>query len=163
MIDDPKCSTRKMPDDPRSSNNKLWIGIVVGVLVGLLIAGGTGVVVVNLIIPWEDVRAVLAASHVVVEAGSSLISQLIEWLDAADAYLVAAPAAESAPSEAATGLSGLLDQAKSVTSSVQETAVNLVTLPLRALIEIAQVVLSAVQESVDAAQRVIESVDAARC
>ena len=119
--------------------------------------------VVNLIIPWEDVCAVLAASHVVVDAGSSLISQLIEWLDAADTYLVAAPSAESAPAEAATGLSGLLDQAKALTSSVQETAVNLVTLPLRALIEIARAVLSAVQESVDAAQGVIESVDAARC
>ena len=152
-----------MTANQRSSNNKLWMGIAVGLVAGLLIAGAAGVVVVNVIVPWEDVCAVLAASRVVVEAGSSLISQLIEWLEAADAFLVAAPAAESAPSGAATGLSGLLDQARTVTSNVQETAVNLVTLPLRALIEIAQAVLSAVQESVDAAQSVIESVDSARC
>ena len=152
-----------MTANQRVSNSRLWIGMAVGAVAGLLIAGATGVVVVNLIIPWEDVCAVLGASHVVVEAGSSLISQLIEWLDEADAFLEAAPSAESAPSGTATGLSGLLDQAKSVTSSVQETAVNLVTLPLRALIEIAQAVLLAVQESVDAAQSVIESVDSARC
>ena len=145
------------------ASGKLWIGMGIGAVAGLIIAGGAGVLVVNLLIPWEDVCLALAASHTVVETGSNLISQLIEWLDAADAFLVAAPEGEQDTAEAATGLAGLLDQAKSVTSSVQETATNLITMPLRALIEIAKVVLSAVQESVDAAKGVIESVDAARC
>ena len=145
------------------ASSKLWLGLGIGAVAGLMIAGATGVLVINLLIPWEDLCAALAASHLVVETGSSLLSQLIEWLDAGDAYLVAAPEGEPATDEAAKGLAGLLDQAKSVTSSVQETAINLVTMPLRALIEIARAVLSAVQESVDAAKGVIESVDAARC
>ena len=146
-----------------STNSKLWMGLAIGAVAGVLIAGGTGVVVINLMIPWEDVCLAVGASHTLVEAGSDLIAKLIEWLDEADAFLAAAPAADSAPTEAAQGLSGLLDRAKAVTGNVQEAAVNLITMPLRALIDITRAALSAVQESVDAAQRVIESVDAARC
>ena len=145
------------------ASGKLWLGLGIGAVAGLMIAGATGVLVINLLIPWEDVCLALSASHAVVETGSNLISQLIEWLDAAAEFLVAAPEGEQDTGEAARGLAGLLDQAKSVTNSVQETAINLITMPLRALIDIARAVLSAVQESVDAAKGVIESVDAARC
>ena len=107
-----------------STNSKLWIGLVIGAVVGVLIAGAAGVVVINLMIPWEDVCLAVGASHTLVEAGSNLIAKLIEWLDEADAFLAAAPAADSAPTEAGQGLSGLLDQAKTVTGSVQEVAVN---------------------------------------
>ena len=70
---------------------------------------------------------------------------------------------EQEAAEAKTGLAGLLEQAKDITGDVESAVVGIVTMPLPALIDLAQVVLSHVQVSVDAAQNVIASVDAARC
>ena len=142
-------------------NRFIWLGL--GAVGGFILAAAIGVVVVNLIIPWEDVCAVLGPAQTLAEAGSKLLSQLQDWLTKAESFLTTIGSTEEAAGEAKTGLAGLLDKAKEVAGDVTEAAIDIVTLPLEALIALAKVVLGEVQASVDAARNVIASIDAARC
>ena len=126
-------------------------------------AGAAGVMVVNLIIPWEDVCAVLGPAQALAESGSRLLAQLQDWLTDAESFLTTVSTTDEEAVEARTGLAGLLDKAKDVTGDVGATLVDILTMPLQALITLAKVVLSSVQDSVDAARNVIASIDAARC
>ena len=132
-----------------------------GVVVGLIIAIAVGLWVINLIIPWEDVCLVLGPAKTLAETGSALITELQAWLSAAENFLNATPAAESA--DAPTGLGSLLEKARDVAGGVGEGIVDVLTVPLRVLIDLAQAALSAVKAAVDAARDVISSVDSARC
>ena len=49
-----------------------------------------------------------------------------------------------------------------MSDSVQEMTLDLITMPLRAQTDVARATLAAIQQSVEAAQRVTESVDATR-
>ena len=138
----------------------LWLGL--GVVGGFALAGAVGVMVVNLLIPWEDVCAVVGPAQRVAETGSTLVAQLQDWLDRAEGFLATMSSAEEA-GETKAGLAGLLDKAKGVTGEVKDAVVDLVELPLRALIDLARIVLGDVQAAVDAARDVIASVDTARC
>ena len=142
-------------------NRFIWLGL--GAVGGFILAAAIGVVVVNLIIPWEDVCAVLGPAQTLAEAGSKLLTQLQDWLTKAESFLTTIGSTEEAAGEAKTGLAGLIDKAKEVTGDVAAAAIDIVTLPLEALIALAKVVLGEVQASVDAARNVIASIDAARC
>ena len=138
----------------------LWLGL--GIVVGFLVAGAVGVVVVNIVIPWEDVCAVLGPAQSLAESGSSLLAQLQEWLTKAEGFLATMGSAEEV-AETKSGLAGLIDKAKDVVGDIQNVLVDIVVEPLQALIVLAKAVLASVQDAVDAAQRVIASVDASRC
>lgn len=141
-------------------NRLVWLGL--GAVGGFVLAAAIGVVVVNVMIPWEDVCAVLGPAQTLAETGSKLLTQLQNWLTNAESFLTTIGSDEEV-GEARTGLAGLIDKAKEVTSDVEAAVVDVLTTPLQALIALAQIVLSAVQSSVEAAQNVIASVDAARC
>ena len=141
-------------------NRLVWLGL--GVVGGLVLASAIGVMVVNVIIPWEDVCAVLGPAQTLAEAGSRLLTQLQGWLTNAESFLTTIGSDEEV-GEARTGLAGLIDQAKEVTSDMEAAIADVLTMPLQALIALAKVVLSAVQSSVEAAQNVMASIDAARC
>ena len=138
----------------------VWLGL--GVIAGFLVAGVVGVVVVNIAIPWEDVCAVLGPAQTLAESGSSLLAQLQEWLIKAEGFLATMGSAEEV-AEAKSGLAGLIDKAKDVVGEIQDALVDIVVAPLQALIVVAKAVLNSVQDAVDAAQRVVASVDASRC
>ena len=65
--------------------------------------------------------------------------------------------------EVREGLGGLLDRAKGEVQTAAEVVVDVVTAPLRLLIDAAQVVLEAVRGVVEAARESLESIDQARC
>lgn len=140
--------------------NLVWLGV--GLIAGLILAGAMGVVVVQLMIPWEDVCAVLVPAQKLMESGSSLLTQLQDWLTQAEEFLVSMGDGEEV-GEAKTGLAGLLDKAKGITGDIRDIVVDVVTLPLQALIDLARVVLNEVEASVDAAQKTISSIDVSRC
>ena len=131
-------------------------------MVGFAAAGVVGVLVVNIAIPWEDVCAVLGPAQTLSEAGSSLLAQLQEWLAKAESFLATMGSAEDI-AETRSGLGGLIDKAKDVVGDIQSALVDIVVAPLELLIVLAKSVLGSVQEAVDAAQRVIASIDASRC
>ncbi len=141
-------------------NRPLWLGL--GAVGGFVLAAAIGVVAVNVMIPWEDVCAVLGPAQTLAETGSRLLTQLQDWLTNAESFLTTIGSDEEV-GEARTGLAGLIDKAKEVTSDVEAAVVDILTMPLQALIALAKVVLSAVQSSVEAAQNVMASIDAARC
>lgn len=141
-------------------NRLVWLGA--GIVGGFILASAVGVMVVNVIIPWEDVCAVLGPAQTLAETGSRLLTQLQDWLTNAENFLTTIGSDEEV-GEARTGLAGLIDRAKEVTSDVEAAVVDVLTMPLQALIALAKVVLSAVQSSVEAAQNVMASIDAARC
>lgn len=141
-------------------NRFVWLGL--GAVGGFVLAGAVGVMVVDLVIPWEDVCAVLGPAQGVAETGSTLLVQLQDWLTRAESLLATMSSAEEAAGTR-TGLAGLLDKATGVTGELKAAVVDLVAMPLRALIDLAKVLLGEVQAAVDAARDVIASVDAARC
>ena len=104
----------------------------------------------------------LGPAQTLAEAGSRLLTQLQGWLTNAESFLTTIGSDEEV-GEARTGLAGLIDQAKEVTSDMEAAIADVLTMPLQALIALAKVVLSAVQSSVEAAQNVMASIDAARC
>ena len=130
----------------------------IGVFGGVLLAAAIGVIVVNIILPWEDICAVLGPAQELTRAGSELIDDLRAWLAQAERFLAA-----DAPSDAGArpdGLGGLLDRARDVTETVIAPAL---TAPLRALIDVVDGVLLAVQAAVDAARDVASAIDSSRC
>ncbi len=142
-------------------NKFVWLGL--GAVGGFIVAAAIGFVVVNVMIPWEDVCAVLVPAQVLADTGSRLMIQLQEWLTTAENFLATLGGSEEEAGEVKTGLAGLLDKAKEVTGEVTAAVTRVLVLPLQALIELAKVVLGQVQESVDAARNVMAGIDAARC
>ena len=137
-----------------------WLGL--GVVGGFVLAGVVGVVAVDLIVPWEEVCAVVGPTQQLAETGSKLLTQLEDWLLRAESFLTTVSPEEEA-GETRTGLAGVVDKARQITGGAADAAVDLVTLPLRALIDLAKIMLVEVQAVVDAARNVLASVDAARC
>ena len=74
-----------MTTSERGANeNGKWVAL--GVVIGLIAAGSAGVVVVNLLIPWEDICAALGPAQIMAETGSTLITELLAWLDKARVF-----------------------------------------------------------------------------
>ena len=139
-----------------------WVvGLFIGVVVGLIGAAAIGVLVVNLILPWEDICAAIGPMQQVAESGSRLITDLQSWLTQVQDLLSQRPSASG--EEARSGLSGLLDRATDVAGDVASTALDIMTAPLEALIALAQATLAATQDAVDAARNAVAAVDQARC
>ena len=138
----------------------VWLGL--GIFLGIGIAAAIGVMVVDLLIPWEDICPILGPAQRLAEIGTGLIAELQSWLAKAESLLQTGSSNESSE-EARTGLGGILDRAGEIAGDVRDSAVDIVTAPLRALIDLGQEVLRAVQEAVDAARNVIATIDEARC
>ena len=137
-----------------------WFGL--GALIGAAVIGGGAIVIVQIIIPWDVICATIAPTQRLIEAGGALIAELRSWLDAAEATL-SAGSPEEQTTQAREGLGGLLDRAKEEALDVASAAANVATAPLRALIDIAQALLGAVQEAVDAARESLASIDRTQC
>ena len=133
-------------------NKMLWAGA--GAIAGFVVAASVGVIVINMVIPWEDICAVLGPAQALAAAGASLLEELQAWLAQAESVLAAGKP------ESSSGLSGGLG---GILSNAAGEAINVILTPVTALIDLAQAVIVAVQSAVEAAQNVIESVDAARC
>ena len=137
-----------------------WIGL--GALIGVILAGGFTIVLIQILIPWEAICATVAPSQKVVELGGALIIELQAWLVKAEEFLSVGASAEQT-AEAREGLGGILDKAKDELQGVATATIDLLTAPLRLLIDVAQVLLGSVQEVVDAARDSLDSIDQARC
>lgn len=133
--------------------NKVGL-VAAGGLGGFLVAAAVGVVVVNLMLPWEDICAVLAPTQALIETGTVLLDRLQGWLIDAESLVAAGKTGVS--DSAASGLSGII-------SSGIGKGVEIAAAPIEALIDVAQAVVAAVQATLDAAHAVVESVDSARC
>lgn len=144
-----------------TTSRVVWVGA--GLLAGLAVAAAVGIVTVNVLIPWEDICAALDPAQALAEVGSRLLVQLQEWLSLAEGLVNNLGPEEREADEAKSGLAGLLEQAKDIAGDAGSGVVDIVAVPLRALIDLAQVVLTSVQAAVDAARDVMASVDAARC
>ena len=140
--------------------NFLWLAI--GVVIGVVGAGATGIVIVNLLIPWEDICAVIGPAQRVADTGATLLVSLQDWLAKAES-LLATGSSDQVTEQARSGLGGIVDRAEAIVSDVKDSAIDIVTAPLQRLIDLAQGVLSAVQAAVDAARDVVASVDESRC
>ena len=140
-------------------NRFVWF--VMGIFAGIVLAAATGVMVINLLIPWEEVCAVVGPAQRVAETGAKLLTDLQDWLTKAESFLETATPEETA--EARTGLSGILDKAGGIASGATRAVADIVTAPLQGLIALSKAVLSEVQAAVDAARDVLSSVDEARC
>ena len=137
-----------------------WTGL--GAVVGIAIAGGAAVILIQMLIPWEEICLTVAPSLEVVRLGSALIAELQAWLVKAEEFLrVGDSTAQS--TEVREGLSGLLDRAKDDLQTATNVVVDVVTEPLRLLIDAAQIVLEAVRGMVDAVRDSLESIDQSRC
>lgn len=136
-----------------------YVGL--GALLGAVATGGVGFYVVQLMIPWEAICATVAPSQRIVEMGGALITDLRAWLDAAEAALSSGDPSEA--EQAKSGLGGLLDRAKEEAVETGGTLLSVATAPLRAVIDLAQAVLAAVSEAVDAAAAALDAIDSTRC
>lgn len=132
-----------------------------GVVGGFVLAAAVGVVVVNLLIPWEDICAVVPPLQTTLTVGGDLLAALSAWLEQAQAWLALRPG--DAPAEAREGVGGLLDAAQGIAGSAATVALDVVSAPLRVVVAVAAQVLDAVQTAVDAARGALESIDMARC
>ena len=141
--------------------SKLFI-FLLGAVAGVGLAIGIGVLVIEILLPWEEVCAVLPAAQKVVEIGGQLLTDLQAWLVKAEEFLRIG-ASEQTASEVRSGFSGLLDRAKEITGDAVEPVVSFVTAPLRTLIDLAQNLISNIQSAVAASEDVIGSIDATKC
>ena len=137
-----------------------WAGL--GMLVGVILAGGFAIVIVQILIPWEAICATVAPSQEVVRLGSLLIAELQAWLLKAEEF-IGSGGSPAQGTEVREGLGGLLDRAKGEVQTATNVVVDVVTAPLRLLIDAAQVILDAVQGVVDAARESLDSIDQSRC
>ena len=138
---------------------KLLFGL--GVIVGIASTAVVVALIINNIIPWEEVCFVVSSAQGVLETGEILISQLQEWLTKAEGFLTTSTPEQTA--EARTGLGGLLDRAGDIVGDATRTFVDIVTAPLRELISVTNTVLSDLQASVNEARQVLATVDLSRC
>ena len=118
-------------------------------------------IIIESLIPWEEVCLVVNAAQAVLETGDILITQLQDWLTKAESFLTTATPEQT--SEARTGLSGLLDKAGDIVGDATRTFIDILTTPLRALIDFTESVLSDVQDSVNEARNVLANVDLSSC
>ena len=137
-----------------------WTGL--GVLVGVILAGGFAIVIIQILIPWEAICATVAPALEVVRLGSALISELQAWLLKAEEFIDSG-GSPAQGSEVREGLGGLLDRAKGEVQTATNVVVDVVTTPLQLLVDAAQVVLEAVQSVVDATRESLDSIDQSRC
>ena len=135
-------------------------GSAVGFFAAALLAVGTGVLVVNLLLPWEEICATIGPLQVMAREGQKVITALVEWLEQAEGLLAATV---DVPSNLGGALSGILDRAGQVTGDALSTALDVLTAPLQALIDLAKATLLAVGQAVEAAENTLASVDQARC
>ena len=85
----------------------MWVGA--GVVGGFVLAAIVGVVVVNLLIPWEDICAVVPPLQTTIGVGGELLTALSAWLEQAQTWLALRPEDPTGDRE---GLGGLLDAAQ---------------------------------------------------
>ena len=137
-----------------------WTGL--GMAIGVALAGGFAIVMVQILIPWEAICATVAPSQEVVRLGGLLIAELQAWLLKAEEF-VSSGGSPAQGTEVREGLGGLLDRAKGEVQTATNVVVDVVTAPLRLLIDAAQAVLAAVQGVVEAARESLDSIDRARC
>ena len=137
----------------------LLVGL--GLLTGLVLAAAIGFIAIEVLLPWEDICAVVGPAQKVVETGSALLADLDAWLARAESFLSTSPPEEA--TEARKGLGGLVDKAAEVAAGAAGVAVDVMTAPLEALIDLAQLLLGAVQAEVDAARDLLASIDQSRC
>ena len=138
----------------------LHVGL--GVALGVVLAASVGLVVVDLLVPWEDICLVVGPAQEVAVAGTALLSELDAWLTAAEEFLTVSPPSDG--SEARSGLSGLVNRVAQVAGeTAATTAANILTAPFRVLIDVTQAMVAAVQAVVDAANNVLSTIDTARC
>ena len=104
---------------------------------------------------------VVSSAQAVLETGDILITQLQDWLAKAESFLTTSTPEQT--SEARTGLGGLLDRAGDIVGDATRTFIDIVTAPLRELIDFTESVLSDVQDSVNEARNVLASVDLSPC
>ena len=135
---------------------------LLGAVAGVGLAIGIGILVIEILIPWEEVCAVLPPALKVVEIGGQLLTDLQAWLVKAEEFL-SFGASEQAKSEVKSDFGGLLDRAKEITGDAVESVVSLVTAPLRTLIDLAQSLISNIQSTVAASEEIIASIDATKC
>ena len=140
---------------------KLFI-FLLGAVAGVGLAIGIGILVIEILLPWEEVCAVLPAALKVVEIGGQLLTDLQAWLVKVEEFLHIG-ASEQAASEVKSGFDGLLDRAKEITGDAVESAISSATAPLRALIDLAQSLISSIQSTVAASEDIIASIDATKC
>ena len=139
-----------------------YIWLTLGVLLGIGISVAVVAAIIDMLIPWDEICPVLAPAQRLAEAGTGLIAELEAWLAKAESFLQSGESSE-ASEEARTGLGGILDRAGDIVGDVRDTAVDIVTAPLRALIDLAQDMLSSIQETVDAALDMIVVVEELGC
>ena len=137
-----------------------WTGL--GVVIGVILAGGFAIALIQILIPWEAICATVVPSQEVVRLGSLLIAELQAWLLKAEEF-ISSGGSPAQGTEVREGLGGLLDRVKGEVQTATSVVVDVVTAPLRLLIDAAQVVLEAVQGVVDAARESLESIDQSRC
>lgn len=137
-----------------------WTGL--GMLIGVILAGGLAMALIQMLIPWEAICATVAPSQEVVRLGSLLIAEFQAWLLKAEEFM-SSGGSPAQGTEVREGLGGLLDRAKGEVQTATGVVVDVVTDPLRVLIDAAQVVLEAVQGAVDAARESLDSIDQSRC
>ena len=138
-----------------------WTGLGMGLgVVGAAILGW--VVIIQILIPWEAICATVAPSQEVVRQGSVLIAELQAWLREAEEFLRTGGSSEQS-TEVRQGLGGLLDRASGEVQTAASVVVDVVTAPLRLLIDAAQVVLEAVRGVVEAARESLDSIDQSQC
>ena len=137
-----------------------WTGL--GMLIGVILAGGFAIVIIQILIPWEAICATVAPMQEVIRLGSLLIAELQAWLLEAEEF-ISAGGSPAQGTEAREGLGGLLDRAKGEVQTATSVVVDVVTAPLRLLIDAAQVVLEAVESVVAAARDSLDSIDQSRC
>ena len=139
-----------------------YIWLTLGILLGIGISAAVVAAIIDMLIPWDEICPVLAPAQRLAEAGTGLIAELEAWLAKAESFLQTGESSEVSE-EARTGLGGILDRAGDIVGDVRDTAVDIVTAPLRALIDLAQGLLSSIQETVDAALDVIAVVEELGC
>ena len=138
-----------------------WTSLGIGL--GIILTAALGwVVVVQILVPWEAICATVAPTQELVRLGSALIAELQAWLATAEEFLAAGATPEQTE-QAREGLGGLLDRAKGEAQAATSVVVDVVTAPLRLLIDAAQAALAAVQDVVDAARESLASIDQSRC
>jgi len=131
-------------------------------LIGVILAGGFAIALFQILIPWEAICATVAPSQDVVRLGSLLIAEFQAWLLKAEEFM-SSGGSPAQGTEVREGLGGLLDRTKGEVQTATGVVVDVVTAPLRVLIDAAQVVLEAVQGAVDAARESLDSIDQSRC
>ena len=137
-----------------------WTGL--GMAIGVILAGGFAIVMIQILIPWEAICATVAPSQEVVRLGSLLITELQAWLLKAEEFM-SSGGSPAQGTEVREGLGGLLDRARGEVQTATSVVVDVVTAPLQLLIDAAQVALDAVQGVVDAARESLDSIDQSRC